>query len=146
MDTNLLAIGERWGIPTLACLGFFYMMIKYVIPALARVTLDQIKTIAESNEKNTTIITNSSKENIQTIIESNERQQAKSQLEYKESLKQFAEMHQRNMDYNLQIHKLYADKIELMANRLDGVVTEFREFRDDISQRIEEVNINFKKS
>ncbi len=139
------AIAKQWGLSTFVCIGFLYLFIKFVLPVLGKTVLEQFKNLYESNEKVIAAITSSSKENIKIIMESNEREAAATRAEYKESLRMQGEIQQKAAEYNLQIHKLYADKIEAVTGKLDGVVSELRDFKDEISQRIEEVTINFQK-
>ncbi len=140
--TDIIALGQHWGLPTLGMIGFFYLVIRFVIPALANVSLEQMKAVANSSKEVTKTITESNEKNLKVITDVNEKNMKDLITQSKEQIQQLQDSQEKVIrlitESNLNIHKLHAEKI-------DGVVAEIREFKDELSQRIEAVKINFQR-
>jgi len=143
MDTKDLGwLGQHLGVPAALIILFVLLMMKYILPKLLDIVVGHMKVTAEANERILKNENESNERNIKNLIENSEGELSRARMEHRESLRQVTENSERLLnklaEHNLQVQQLYAGRIE-------GVVTELREFKDEISQRIQEVTINFRK-
>ncbi len=140
METKLLEeLLKYYGLPTVVIIVFILYFLKLYFPAQSAAHIAQLKTLIDGFNAIKEDFKKEIKEQRQLTVDSVSSVTSLHKDALRETIDHNEKMFKQIADHNVSIHSMY-------AQRIDGVVTEMRDFKKEISGRIELIVSHMEKA